>query len=364
MNTRKRSLAAGLVGILVLALPVFTAAQNTKGPGRKSGKTTAKRKSTPPKPIPELQIYPLGPDEFRALETQEMIALARHLYEPDPRETVLIEAEINRIQDERWESNEKISEFKAMLAERSRLFQEITAAISPDEPPRKKLRQVQRNKDFAKVLSNMRKYERKQGHRFTNYAEQIESVLDPTKVEAARREWKNRVKKSRETNQLRELLQGLRHRRWRSKTSPQKSPAKKDADKIKSKSEAGKSKAPSKPRNAKKKPSKPRSDRGTGPIKPLSEWEAYVRDFIRDYELTPTQSNAALSILRDIQSRAAQVEKRNKGKIAAAQKITDAKLRKQRLAELDEPMQQLFRELCRRLDRLLTGAQRSKGAKK
>ena len=97
--------------------------------------------------------------------------------------------------------------------------------------------------------------------------------------------------------------------------------------------------------------------------RPLNEWEKYVLDFIDKYDLTTTQRNSAMSILRDLTSRADQIEKANRPRIAAAEKIRDPKVRKKRLEELNKTVDSLFHALRQRLDRLLTASQRKKSGR-
>lgn len=100
--------------------------------------------------------------------------------------------------------------------------------------------------------------------------------------------------------------------------------------------------------------------RAAAPPPPLHPWEKYVREFITRYELSDGQSNAALAMLKDVQGRAGQVEKLQADRVAAANAIRDGDARKKALAELNKPYDDLFGELKRRLDSLLTAAQRAK----
>lgn len=93
---------------------------------------------------------------------------------------------------------------------------------------------------------------------------------------------------------------------------------------------------------------------------PMHPWEKYVREFISRHELTDAQSNAALAMLKDVQGRGGQVEKLQAERVAAANAVRDAEARKKALAELNKPYDELFAELKRRLDSLLTAAQRAK----
>lgn len=356
----------------VLIAPVSASAQAGKKRGRVPNRAKAyKEKKKPSSAIDqaqaELDLYSMGPDEFSELETQEIIALAQHLYEPDAQELSAVSAEITRIQNERWGNKEGIEAYQNLLSERSRLHRELMANIDSAATARNKLRQLRKNKEFAKVLSDLRRYERRKPHQFKDFAEKIESVLAPTRVETAKRHWKSRISESRRTIRISGLLRGLRNRRW------PKPDSEKPSGGERSQAKSGNRTGPERPRSAprapkpssvaKKKSATSGSARTTGPARPLSEWEAYVRDFILKYELTQSQTNASFSILRDIQSRARLIEKSNRDKIAAAQKITDSKRRKQRLDEINKPTDRLFRELQRRLEGLLTASQRSKFSK-
>lgn len=91
----------------------------------------------------------------------------------------------------------------------------------------------------------------------------------------------------------------------------------------------------------------------------LHPWEKYVRDFVRHHRLTETQALAAMSILKNVLNRAEQIERVNADKAGELEKITDKSAREARRKELDKPIDQLFEELKRRLDGLLTAAQRA-----
>jgi len=92
----------------------------------------------------------------------------------------------------------------------------------------------------------------------------------------------------------------------------------------------------------------------------LHPWEKYVQDFNARHELTAAQAASSQSILKDVRRRAQLVEKRNATSLAEAERMRDRTLRLQRLAELNKPVDQLFEELKKRLNGLLTAAQRNK----
>ena len=92
---------------------------------------------------------------------------------------------------------------------------------------------------------------------------------------------------------------------------------------------------------------------------PLHPWEKYTRDFIRVNRLNEAQSNAALSILRDVRVRAEQMDHANANRVAAANQMPDKIAREKRLSEINQSIEHLFDELKSRLDGLLTAAQRA-----
>ncbi len=97
------------------------------------------------------------------------------------------------------------------------------------------------------------------------------------------------------------------------------------------------------------------------PARPLNDWERYVLEFIQRYDLSETQKNSAMAILRDMTSRALQIQKANEDRMKAAEKMTDARAKADRIKELNAPIDGLFDRMKVRLDNLLTAAQRAQG---
>lgn len=93
-------------------------------------------------------------------------------------------------------------------------------------------------------------------------------------------------------------------------------------------------------------------------------WEKYVQKFLADHDATANQASAAHAILKDVRTRAERVEAGNRDALVQAEKITDAAAKKKRLDELNKPINDLFEELKRRCDGLLTAEQRTKKAGK
>ena len=97
------------------------------------------------------------------------------------------------------------------------------------------------------------------------------------------------------------------------------------------------------------------------PARPLNDWERYVLEFIERYDLSETQKNSAMAILRDMTNRALQIQKSNEDRMKAAEKMTDARAKADRIKELNAPIDGLFDRMKARLDNLLTAAQRAHG---
>jgi len=101
-----------------------------------------------------------------------------------------------------------------------------------------------------------------------------------------------------------------------------------------------------------------------------SEWERYVRSFIRNYRLDDEQKSKALAILKDLKNRAAQYRKTNKKDLQeAAQYLQEARSSKPLdLDELDQarmiwdlmnkPFDDMFNELKKRLEQIPTEKQK------
>jgi hypothetical protein len=101
------------------------------------------------------------------------------------------------------------------------------------------------------------------------------------------------------------------------------------------------------------------------------EWARYVRDFIRRYDLNEAQQNRAWAIYRDVRAYGDRIEERVTKAVAD---LTERRARTQdadALAKLDsqvaaarQPLDRIFEQMKRRLDRLPTRAQRVDAEKK
>lgn len=102
----------------------------------------------------------------------------------------------------------------------------------------------------------------------------------------------------------------------------------------------------------------------------VDSWEAYVKEFIKLYELDDGQKTTALSVLGELKERALAHRDRRKDDIARLEQRIQAgkggeeeaaEVKKQ-LTELYGPVDEMFRELRDRLEQLPTAAQRERAA--
>ncbi|MBN2561209.1 MAG: hypothetical protein JXQ75_09795 [Phycisphaerae bacterium] len=124
----------------------------------------------------------------------------------------------------------------------------------------------------------------------------------------------------------------------------------------------GVSKPSEKPKDQAKPSSKPKlADFATAP--PLDEWDRYVARTAEKYLFTDPQLIKAHAILRDLRRRAYQYRMSRSADFAKAELILDARARKERLDQLDYPLNALFDELKLRLENLPTLAQKQRADK-
>lgn len=408
MALRRRFFSLSILAILPFVFP-------TDGVARSAGRDGARRTSPPrrfnrARPRPRTPgkarglrgdrarggsprtLYNMEPQALRELESSELSRIAAHMYELDAAELARVEAEIRRIQDERWIGENGNHEYADLISNRAARYKILTNGADPETLTPIDLAKLRTDSEFAKVNGRIRHYERNHPAYFAAIADQLESVMDPAKVSAARVAWRNRAGKLPGVFKARGLLRGLQSRRFQnpnrggkiggpnvgggkskvaavgrpekrgappSRAAPPPPPKPKPKKRLLSKRKHGtdpisKPRLPDKP--------KKRGNKASERARPLNEWEQYVRDFITDYDLTEAQRNAALSILREMTGRAVQIANAHRNRMAEAEKIPDRRRRAERLKELNAPIDRLFHDLKLRLDGLLTAAQRSKPA--
>jgi hypothetical protein len=88
--------------------------------------------------------------------------------------------------------------------------------------------------------------------------------------------------------------------------------------------------------------------------RPIGEWEQYLRNFIRTYQLDAAQQGTAASVLREVQERRTSYELSHRTDYETAGKQTGSRT----LDELNKPIVAMFEELKMRLLRIPSSAQR------
>jgi hypothetical protein len=328
-------------------------------------------------------------DALRKIETEDMVEVARQMYKLDPSAATAVDAVISEIQDARWAGGEEARAYRELLTSRASLCSTLVKVEELKAGVPGVYRQLLKDKEFSAIQREIRGFERQHPHRFCDYTDEMESVLDGDTVQEAHQNWHRRCKLVSRSIRSRGLLSGLRigpggKGTKGSETKQQESRPRKGS-KAKprvggapgrngEKNETPKARPPAEtqstvPKGSPRKKSAEQDRKAAKPeapqqARPLNEWERYVRDFIQRHDLTMSQRHSALSILRDLTFRADQIERSVRPRLAEAQDISDNKIRNQRIAALRQPIDGLFYQLQRRLDGLLTASQRSKATPK
>ncbi len=119
-------------------------------------------------------------------------------------------------------------------------------------------------------------------------------------------------------------------------------------------------------------PDRPGRERATvAPPVDEHEWARYVRDFIRRYDLNEAQQNRAWAIYKDVRAYGERIEERVAKAVAELKQrqggMEDAEARAkldQQIASANQPLERIFEQMKRRLDRLPTRSQREEAQKR
>ncbi|MBX3394044.1 MAG: hypothetical protein KF841_01620 [Phycisphaerae bacterium] len=354
---------------------------------------------------PEAARWAWGPEEARRAETNDLMTIATNMYRLDHEEARNVEKAIIVAMDSRWSDANDDSKFGLMLQRRADLFSKIVNG-SPEGMNQASLdKLLNENPDFKSVNDSCQEYEKSRPLNLAEFLPQIETFIPYEKVSDARANWAaNSARLDHLPIQNRTLLaqakagsyeavlaaneatypgyvvppakpDGARSRQFIRKENiqtqrtaitqhaeaappPKQTQANSAAPRpISATANSEPKKAPPVAVAATAKPA-PAPVVPTVPPRPLTEWEKFVMDFIEKNQLTETQKNAALAILRDMTNRANQLHKSNESRIKAADAIKDPRQRTEKLKEISAPIDALFGRLVARLENLLTAAQR------
>jgi hypothetical protein len=292
------------------------------------------------------------------MRTDRYVEMATRRYDLDETQAAMVRGEIEQMEAQRRAAmGADASEYDRLQEEMFTIWNQNRAdgAVTPAGPER--WRGLRNDPRFADIRARMREIERKYPADVDTVLKRVESLLPPEKIERARQ---RRIERD-------AARAAARRRRMAREADPGADSAAAAGDTAATPENAGPGRLT---------PTKPLQPEAPGmpvvpPIEPAAAdppaaavqghpWEQYVKRFIADRGLSGAQSNAALAILKDARFRAGQIEKASADRWTVARQIPDRAAREKRLAELNQPIDQVFEELKLRLDSLLTAAQRAK----
>jgi hypothetical protein len=274
------------------------------------------------------------PEQRRQFQADRWVGRAERLYELDDDQKSIVRIEIENIQRERQEAmGPDAEEYDRLRKQMSEFWQAVPDGPTGDgdtrETRRERRRRMMEDPRFLQVRRRIQELERKYPVEWKDAMRRVEALLPTEQARKGRERFEERAARREEREQ--------RLRRRPAESQPSTSLP-----------------APTAPGDA-----PTATDPAPLPQGAPHPWETYVREFVADHALTPAQQTAALTILKDMRTRAAQLDLALRDKIEAAEKLPDPAARSRRLAELNQPTEQLFTELKTRLDGLLTAAQRA-----
>lgn len=355
-------------------------------------------------PPVDMSCWGLGPQEARVAESQDVIVIASHMYGLSHEEAMNLEKSIATVQESRWPEQGE-DKYDVLLQRRAELFNKITSGrgIGPDSAGTYKL--LNDNAEFVQANQLIAELEVNRPLNFSTFVPAIESNISPHLVDIARANWatsaailpveqiRNKTLAAQvsagsydamigatsathpwvsgvddaKRRYAMERAAGIEHNQKAVKVAEPTiqpkpvalggQPAAKPVARATPPAMRPAKAAP--PPVAKPTPA-PRVP--TVPPRPLSEWEKYVLDFIEKHQLTETQKNAAMAILRDVTARANQIQLANESRKKSIDAMQDPKAKNEKMKELNAPIDGLFERLRVRLENLLTAQQRDLGS--
>lgn len=271
------------------------------------------------------------PEQRQAQRVEFWVDRTSRTYDLDDKQKETVRAEILAIDSERRAVMGPLAE--EYDKRRTAFFQYMRKAreqAGDDEDRGRFWRQMRDDPKAKELRDSMQEIEQQYPFDWQASVTRIESLLPP-----------EQVKKSHERMEQRRNRRDDRNR---------------DRQQGRDGQPGGDAKAPDSSANGQANPPSP------APSTPLNPWEKYVRDFIKNHELSSSQETAALGILKDIQARAVPIGRTVAQRKTEIEQITDAAEKTKRLKDVDKPLDDLFAEMKTRLDGLLTATQRQKKA--
>ncbi len=332
-----------------------------------------------------------SPEGRRRMRTDRWLRMTTRSYDLDEEQQAVARLEFEAMDAERREQMGPEAERYDQLQERmTELWARSRSEGSEGGDERRSLRgRMRTDPEFVELRAQMREIDEEHPFDWMASVERIEKFLPDDQIRLGRSRLQGR--RNRWQRRSRERAEGAaarleKHRvaqmapkgvgnsrKMEAELKAAQRPSRPDLQPVeKSVPEVAKQGRPAQPARPKavekevrdKKPVRKAAEEEYVEVRLPDEWELYVQQFTKRCELTSTQANAAMSILKDLRTRAVQIEQFNKDRIAAAEQIKDPAARRARLKELRAPISRLFDELKKRLDGLLTAAQRAKQHKR
>lgn len=369
----------------------------------------------------DIGLFSLNADEVEKAQYNDALEVSRHMYNLNDDEFGTASKVLSTAVRDSWKQGPQDEKLRALFDRRAGLYNKLREGFPVNATPDEIAKLATSNPDFNRLNISISAIDRTSPHGYREYAILLESVLPPERVAQAAADWEtNAATLPLDRIAMKSMVAGVRAgshddfisgvgpggprtsaeklrlmREQRDRTHADKSraaadrltggqprkPVAKPQDDVKTPVALGGNNktdvAPTAPRPAATTPkpaaAAPRQVRRESvkptpvkapPARPLNEWEKYVLDFIERYELTTTQRNAAMAILRDMTARAQQIQSANADRMKAAEAMTDARAKSERIKELNAPIDGLFERMKLRLENLLTAAQREMADKK
>lgn len=275
------------------------------------------------------------PEERRRQRLDQMVQQATRLYDLDDAQREVVRSQIEMMQAERkakmGAEADEYDQLRTKMFDHWRSARENAGERVRDP---KYWEEVRLDPQMQETRKRVRELEAKYPFNFDEQLQRIETLLPAEQVAKGRERWAARERRGDEGGR------DMRRRTERERRSRGDQVARGDST------------------PATVAPGNPLPPPKVAP--PPHPWEVHTRRFIEQYQLTESQSAAAMGVLKDMRQRAEQVEQLTASRVAA---VADAAGKKKLEDESMHQVESLFGELKQRLESLLTAAQSSAGAK-
>lgn len=307
-----------------------------------------------------------SPEERRRQFTERMVDMAAWNYELNDTEKDVVRREMEKMSAERRTAMGATADEYDRL--RDEMFQFWARPPAEGEAGgRERFERMREDPKFQEMRRRMREIEEQHPFNWEESVKRVENLLPPEKVAKGRARIEQFRRGFEERRRDGERSGGDRprgdDRMERRRGENRADRPRRDDSANRTDPDRGRDRARRRG-DARRDGQRPNADQaplaGPGVERPLHPWERYVQKFVVDNALSPSQVSAAYSILKDVRTRADRIESSNRDALLLAEKITDPAAKKKRIDELSKPVNDLFEELKRRCDGVLTAEQRAK----